>query len=190
MVSRETSCRSFRSKLNLHRLKRDGIRMDFSYSLGSGDFPGILSGFIMVNDLTQTFTLANEFKEGDLLVGGTRDEQVRKEARESLASLQLGEIAKATFVEDQVTEVLAGPIDSELSNELSRLTVGEVKNMLLAPNGAAWARRYRDGLTSEAIAAVAKLMTNDELGSASRSLFNPLPGDGIAIGSRRHFGSR
>ena len=143
-----------------------------------------------LNELTQVFTLANEFKEGDLLVGGTRDHQVRKEAREALASLHLGEIAKATFVEDHVTEVLSLAIDSELSNELSRLTVGEVKHILLTAHGAAWARRYRDGLTSEAIAAVAKLMTNDELGSVSRSLFNPLPGDGIAIGSQRHFGSR
>jgi ethanolamine ammonia-lyase large subunit len=143
-----------------------------------------------LSELSQVFTLANEFKEGDLLVGGTRDEQVRKEARESLASLHLGEIAKAAFVEDQVTEALGSAIDSDLSNELSRLSVGEVKRLLLAADGAAWARRYRDGLTSEAIAAVAKLMTNDELGSVSRSLFNPLPGDGIAIGSHRHFGSR
>ena len=143
-----------------------------------------------LNELVQTFTLANEFKEGDLLVGGTRDDKVRKEARESLASVQLGDIAKTTFVEDQITEVLGRAIDSELSNELSRLTVGEVKLILLAADGAAWARRYRDGLTSEAIAAVTKLMTDDELGSVSRSLFNPLPGEGIAVGSRRHFGSR
>lgn len=143
-----------------------------------------------LNELTQTFALANEFKEGDLLVGGTRDEQVRKEAREALASIRLGEIAKTALVEDQVTEALGRAIDTQRSNELSRLTVGELKQILLAADAASWARRYRDGLTSEAIAATAKLMTNDELGSVSRSLFNPLPGDGIAIGSQQHFGSR
>ena len=42
--------------------------------------------------LLQTFVLANEFKEGDLLVGGTRDEQTRREARETLAALRLGEL--------------------------------------------------------------------------------------------------
>ena len=141
-------------------------------------------------ELVQTFTLANEFKEGDLLVGGTRDEQVRKEARQSLASLRVVEITQAAFVGDQITEVLHHAIDSELLNELSHLTVGQMKHILLAPNGAAWAQRYRDGLSSEAIAAVAKLMTNDELGFVSRSLFNPLPGDRIAVGSRDHFGSR
>jgi len=33
-------------------------------------------------------------------------------------------------------------------------------------------------------------MTNEELGMLSRQLFNPLPGSGVAIGSRGHFGSR
>jgi ethanolamine ammonia-lyase large subunit len=143
-----------------------------------------------LNELTQIFALANEFKEGDLLVGGTRDEQVRKEAREVLASLSLGEIAKAAIVEDQITEALGRSLDSDLSAELSGLTVGELTQILLQPDGAAWVRRYRDGLASEVTAAAAKLMTNAELGLVSRSIFNPLPGEGIAVGSRKHFGSR
>jgi len=140
--------------------------------------------------LTKTFVLANDFKEGDMLVGGTRDESERKEAREELASLRLGEITKVAFVEDQLTETLLRSLDSELVDELSRLSVGELKGILLGPDTAAWTRRYRDGLASEVIAAVAKLMTNDELGAVSRALFNPLPGDGIAIGAHGHFGSR
>ena len=35
-------------------------------------------------DLRQTFVLANEFKEGDLLVGGADDAIVRDEARRSI----------------------------------------------------------------------------------------------------------
>jgi len=39
--------------------------------------------------------LANEFKEGgDLNVGGTRDDHVRREARDALAALSLGDIAR------------------------------------------------------------------------------------------------
>ena len=38
-------------------------------------------------DLRQTFVLANEFKEGDLPVGGTRDVQVRTDARQFLEAL-------------------------------------------------------------------------------------------------------
>src|SRR5205814_2485707 len=46
------------------------------------------------------------------------------------------------------------------------------------------------GVSSEAAAAVVKIMTNEELGALSCRLFNPLPGKGIAIGSPGHFGSR
>ena len=141
-------------------------------------------------ELTKTLALANEFKEGDLSVGGTRDEHVRKEAREALASLRLGDINNAVLVEDQVTETLHRSLDSELMGELVHLTIGELKRILLGAEAAAWVRRYSDGLASEVIAAVAKLMTNDELGAVSRVVFNPLPGDGIAVGAPTHFGSR
>ena len=55
-------------------------------------------------DLRLTFVLANEFKEGDLLVGGVDDDQVRNEARRSLGALRLSEIVPAAFVDDGVTE--------------------------------------------------------------------------------------
>ena len=143
-----------------------------------------------LSELTKTFALANEFKEGDLSVGGTRDQQLRTEARAELASLRLGEISSCAFVQDQITETLQRSRDPRHKDELARLTVGDLKNILLGANGAAWARLYRDGLASEAIAAVAKIMTNDELAAVSRTLFNPLPGDGITVGAPQHFGSR
>jgi ethanolamine ammonia-lyase large subunit len=43
--------------------------------------------------LKQLFACANEFKEGDLLVGGTRDDHERHEARQAVAALRLGEIS-------------------------------------------------------------------------------------------------
>ncbi|MGH9969334.1 MAG: hypothetical protein ACREBG_16255 [Pyrinomonadaceae bacterium] len=66
------------------------------------------------NQLSQVFVLANEFKEGDLNVGGTRDDHVRREARGVLAALSLGEIARADIVEDQVTEALHLSLDPQL----------------------------------------------------------------------------
>jgi ethanolamine ammonia-lyase large subunit len=143
-----------------------------------------------LNELTQIFTLANEFKEGDLSVGGTRDDQLRAEARKEIESLRVEEISNAVFVEDQVTETLRRSLDPDRADELARLTVGDLKRILLGTNAAAWARRYSCGLSSETIAAVAKVMTNAQLGDVSRALFNPLPGDGIAIGAPEHFGSR
>ena len=141
-------------------------------------------------DVVRTFTLANEFKEGDLMVGGTRDEQARRLARQALASVPLGEINRIAFVEDEVSELLARARDRSLADGLAQLTVAGLKEILLRPDAAAWVRRYRDGLASEAIAAVVKLMSNAELSAVSRKLFNPLPGEGVSIGSPNHFGSR
>ncbi|MGB7922146.1 MAG: ethanolamine ammonia-lyase subunit EutB [Pyrinomonadaceae bacterium] len=141
-------------------------------------------------DLLQAFVFANEFKEGDLLVGGTRDERARREARALVGALRVGDITKAVFVEDGVSEALARSLDPRLAAAISHLTIDELKNVLLSAEGAAWARQVSDGLSSEVIAAVVKVMTNDELSTLAQSLFNPLPGEGCAIGSPGHFGSR
>src|ERR1051325_6337869 len=145
----------------------------------------------MVRDqLSEIFVLANEFKEGDLNVGGERDDHVRRDARRTLAALSLGNIARAEFVEDQITEALHRSLDPQLASEIAYLTVAELKRILLSPEGASWIERHRNGVSSEAAAAVVKIMTNEELGMLSRKLFNTLPGSGIAIGSQAHFGSR
>ncbi len=144
--------------------------------------------------LKSVFALANDFKEGDLLVGGTRDDTTRMEAKKEIAAMRLGEIAKATFVEDDVTEAIRRSVDMRLFLEITRLTVSDMKGILLGTECAAWAGNYRDGLSSEIIAAVVKIMTSEELSRVARTLFNPLPGnasgDTVTIGSRGHFGSR
>ncbi|HEV2765992.1 MAG TPA: ethanolamine ammonia-lyase subunit EutB, partial [Pyrinomonadaceae bacterium] len=141
-------------------------------------------------ELRRVFALANEFKEGDLPVGGTRDERLRAEARRTLGAQRLGDLAAAAFVDDGVSAALARGLDARLASEVSGLTVGALKAVLSGEGGAAWARRHREGLSSESIAAVVKLMSDDELSALSRSLFNPLPGEGTRVGSPQHFGSR
>jgi ethanolamine ammonia-lyase large subunit len=141
-------------------------------------------------DLLRTFALANEFKEGDLLVGGTRDESVRGAARAEISALDLGTLTATALVEDGVSEALAVSLNRRLSAEISSLTVGELKAILLSRGGAEWVRRYGEALGSESVAAVVKLMTNDELSAVARKVFNPLPGEGVTIGSPQHFGSR
>ena len=141
-------------------------------------------------DLRQTFVLANEFKEGDLVVGGGDDPKIRTEARRSLEALHLGDIVPAAFVDDGVTEALERSLDPQAAAILSGLTVAGLKRILLSPSGPEWIRRNRAGLRSEAIAAVVKVMTESELSIVARAIFNPLPGDGTAIGAPQHFGSR
>ncbi|HEX8337681.1 MAG TPA: ethanolamine ammonia-lyase subunit EutB, partial [Pyrinomonadaceae bacterium] len=141
-------------------------------------------------ELLRTFALANEFKEGDLGVGGTRDDGVRASARAALGALTLGELKATALVEDGVSEALDAATDPGLAADISKLTVGGLKAVLLGRGGADWVRRYREGLSSEAVAAVVKLMSNEELSAVARSLFNPLPGEGVRVGSSGHFGSR
>jgi ethanolamine ammonia-lyase large subunit len=138
------------------------------------------------DELRQILVLANEFKEGDLLVGGTHDDTVREDARRSLLSLRLGEIAGTPIVEDGLTEALSRSANRGLQAELSRLTIADLKRFLLESDAA----HYPDGLSSEVIAAVVKVMSNDEISNVSRGIFNPLPGAGVTIGSPGHFGSR
>ena len=140
--------------------------------------------------LRQTLTLANAFKEGDLPIGGTRDERVRADARRALLGTTIGAIRRTPLVDDGVSEALARSRDRRLDGELDALTVEDVRARLLGRGGAAWARTHGPALTSEAIAALAKVMGNDDLSTLARTLSSPLDGDGVAIGSPGHFGSR
>ncbi len=142
------------------------------------------------DDLVSAFVLANEMKEGDLSIGGTADEQLRAEARREIAALPLRALRSTAFVDDEASALLERSIDREAAATVASLTVGEAKRRLLARDGAAWATRVCGGLSSEAIAAAVKLMSDDELAAVARSIFNPLPGEGVSIGSPRHFGSR
>src|SRR5262249_44000954 len=140
--------------------------------------------------LQQILVLANSFKEGDLAVGGTRDDRVREDARQALSRLTFSEIRKTLLIDDEVTVALERSRERRFDGDLDPLTVAQMKDALLGPGGAAWARRHRDALSSESVAAIAKIMTGDELSLVARTLFNSLDGASVAIGSPRHFGSR
>jgi ethanolamine ammonia-lyase large subunit len=112
-------------------------------------------------------------------VGGGDDERVRREARLALAAVTLGEIHATTLIDDGVSESLARSRDRTHDADLHAWTVRRVRDVLLAPGGEAWAARYGAALGSEAIAAVVKVMTRDQLSAVARG-----------IGRAPHFGSR
>ena len=140
--------------------------------------------------LREIFVLANAFKEGDLLVGGTADDRVREEARNALLATTIGDIRRAVLVDDGVSESLQQSRDRQFDAELDPLTIAQLKATLCGPEAPGWARAHRDALASEVIAAVAKVMTTDELSSVACRLFNRFDGPDVTIGSPRHFGSR
>src|SRR6476469_5917468 len=113
--------------------------------------------------LREVFSLANAFKEGDLLVGGTADDRVRQDARNALLATTVGDIRRTVFVDDGVTASLQQSRDRRFDAELDPLTLSQLKDILAGPDLAGWARLRRHALASETIAAVAKVMTTDEL---------------------------
>jgi ethanolamine ammonia-lyase large subunit len=141
-------------------------------------------------ELRELFVLANAFKEGDRPLGGTDDARVREDARRSLLAVRLEEIRRHALIDDGVTAALAGGLDAARAREIDGWTVAELKDVLLRPSAPEWVASYRDALSSEAIAALVKVMSDDELSRVACALFVPLPGGGITIGSSRHFGSR
>jgi ethanolamine ammonia-lyase large subunit len=141
-------------------------------------------------ELRQIFALGNAFKEGDLQVGGTTDDQVRADARRMLLATTLRDVRRTTLVSDGVTAALDQSRDRRFDDELDSLTVAQFKSALLESGAAAWAAKRAEAFPSEVIAAVVKVMTNEELSSVARMLFNSLNGPGVAIGSATHFGSR
>src|SRR3954471_4455764 len=141
-------------------------------------------------DLRQTFVLANAFKEGDRLVGGSDDRLVRREAQRAIESLRVAEITSLAFVDDGISDALERSLDRGVLAKVSGLTIERLKQTLLGAGGADWIRVHRPGLRSEVIAAVVKVMTDPELSVVARCVFNPLPGAGTTIGAAAHFGSR
>ncbi|HWW86297.1 MAG TPA: ethanolamine ammonia-lyase subunit EutB [Vicinamibacterales bacterium] len=148
--------------------------------------------------LRQILTLASAFKEGDLAVGGTTDERLRADARNVLLATAVGDIHNTQLIDDGVSAELQRARDRRLDSEISPLSIASVRAALLSPAAVQWVQTFSRGLASEVIAAVVKVMSNDELSSVARVLFHPLRPqdftphgtDGIALGSDRHFGSR
>src|SRR6266850_7756675 len=114
-------------------------------------------------ELRRLFVLANAFKEGDLLVGGTADDRVRADARRALGDVRLLDIHQTPVVDDGVTATLTRRLARHRDADLDRRTIGDLKATLLSAGSAGFVPRHCDSLASETIAAVVKVMTNDEL---------------------------
>jgi ethanolamine ammonia-lyase large subunit len=136
----------------------------------------------------QLLGAANEWKEGDAIVGvAARDEQQRQLARKLLAETPLGVIdAHPPYTDDLLTLILQ-PIERKKQAELSAWTLGQLRDHLLSASEDQ-IKSVLPGLTSDVIACVVRLMDNDQLIRLGSSLFHPLPGSNI--GARGYLGAR
>nr|WP_261570431.1 ethanolamine ammonia-lyase subunit EutB [Frankia gtarii] len=124
-------------------------------------------------DLAELFAKANEEKSGDQLAGiaaGSARERVA--AKLALADVTLGKIVAAPLIDDAVTDLILRGQDTALFAPLASLTVGEFRELVLAPSFPA---RWRDdglarAITPEIAAATAKIMSDKDLICAAKPL--------------------
>lgn len=136
----------------------------------------------------QLLGAANEFKEGDAIVGvAAADEENRRQARHLLANTSLATIDAHPPHRDQLHDYLSRDQRGVSEQRSTPRTLGGLKHFLLTEDDST-IQAIQDGLSSDVIACVVKLMSNDELTAVSSKLFNPLPGS--QIGAKGYLGAR
>ena len=118
---------------------------------------------------------ANEYKSGDELAGvaaATAEERVA--AKAVLAELKLSDLRNnpvIPYAEDEVTSIIQDDVNEKIYDEIKNWTVSEFREWLLdLKTTGDKIKRISKGLTSEMVAAVAKLMSNMDLVVAAKKI--------------------
>ncbi len=136
----------------------------------------------------QILGAANEYKEGDEIIGvAAADAASRNHARALLAATRLQDIDRHAVHQDELFRTIARHGQREAGPLKIPKTLGDLKRFLLASNEAS-IQRLMPELSSDVIACVVKLMSNDELIRIGQTVFNPLPGS--QIGAKGYLGAR
>lgn len=119
-------------------------------------------------DVKEVLAKANEEKSGDKLAGIAAESVTEMiAAKEVLSNLTLGDLRNNPVIPyeiDEVTRIIQDSVNEKIYNEIKNWTVSELREWLLnEETTAADIRRISRGLTSEMIAAVAKIMSNLDL---------------------------
>lgn len=117
-------------------------------------------------DFKELLAKANEEKSGDNLAGiAAANTAERIAAKVVLSEVTLEDLYHHPVVpydEDEVTQVIQDSVDTTVFNEIKNKTVGEFREMVLSLPGSEL-KHLSAGLTSEMVAATAKLMSNLDL---------------------------
>jgi ethanolamine ammonia-lyase large subunit len=124
-------------------------------------------------DLKSVLAAATPARSGDVLAGiGATSMEQRIAARYVLADLPLATFLTDTVIPyetDEITRLIVDTHDTRAFAPVSHLTVGELREWLLTDAADAVAlARLAPGLTPEMVAAVSKLMRNQDLITAAR----------------------
>jgi len=131
---------------------------------------------------------ANQFKEGDLTLGiAAEGDSQREFARSLLLNTTLGEIDLHPPHVDDLLRYCNSAVDEEKRQALQDLTLKQLKEFI-ASRDESEIREIQRGLSSDVIACLVRVMTNEELIAVASKVFNPLPGSDI--GSKGFMGAR
>ena len=104
-----------------------------------------------------------------------------------LSNTRVADIDAHPVHQDDLFRYSLSVVNQNAGREVSDLTVGKLRKYLLTSNEDA-IRSVMTGLSSDVIACVVKLMTNEELIQVGQKVFNPLPGS--QIGAKGYLGAR
>ncbi len=131
---------------------------------------------------------ANAYKEGDESLGlAATDKQSRENARKLLEQSRLSDLQSHPVFEDALFEYIQLAVDSRVEKKISNWTLKELRDFLL-DSTEAQIKQIMPGLSSDTIACVVKIMTNEQLIAVGAKVFNALPGS--QIGARGYLGAR
>lgn len=134
----------------------------------------------------QIIGAANEYKEGDMALGvAAATGSTRANARLLLSNTQIADIDRNNLHRDSISNLIAKTTTG--NDEVNGWTIGQLKEYILAQPEEK-IKEIMPALSSDVIACVVKLMSNDELVSVGQKVFNPLPGS--TIGSKGYMGAR
>jgi len=136
----------------------------------------------------QVIGASNAFKEGDQAIKvGARDEASRKNARALLANTKIKDLYEHPLFEDNLQKLIWQTIDQAQYAKVKDWTMGQLKDFLLTRSEAE-IKAIMYGLTSDTIGCVPKLMSNEELITLGRKIFNVIPG--TKLGAKGYMGAR
>lgn len=135
----------------------------------------LLNKTYQFNSLKEILAKANEEKSGDQLASiAANDAQERLAARHLLADLTLSDIRNNPVLppeEDEVSRVIEESINEKIYQSIANWTVSDLREILLAESTTnREISRIRRGLTSEMVAAAAKIMSNLDLIQAASKI--------------------
>ena len=125
--------------------------------------------------LNEVMAKANEEKSGDRLAGlAAESSEERVAAKVVLSNITLEDLRNNPAVPyeiDEVTRIIQDDVNEKIYSEIKHWTVSEFREWILDENTTgADIRRISRGLTSEMVAAVAKLMSNVDLIYGARKI--------------------